>query len=228
MQVVNRGARPRGGCVRRALIFGIATILLGVCGLAASLAIAMRSPAGKYYVGVGLLVGGFDSTAEKVAADLVSQRPNDKAAYYALLATAQRRQNRGDAMRKTLEAAVAALPDSWDAHSDRCWYGALFDAAADVLDSCEVAVSSASDQRHRAIGNARHAVALALADSGSGSSSGGIDAARDAMHRAFDSWSEAGVNTDRLNLPWSTWRDALDAGRNPFDAETLRRERERF
>ena len=210
----------RGGCGRRALLVALVLFALGACAVAALTGLAMRTPAGRYYGAVGLLVGGFDQLAERVATRLVEDRPSSEAAYYGLLAAAQRRQGQSAAMLETLDSAVEALPGSWDAHSDRCWYGTLFDAADTVMDSCETAVAGAGDRRHLAAAHARHGVALARA--------GQLDAGRMALDRAFDVWAEAGVDPDRFDQPWSAWRNGLEAGNDPFDEATLERERQRF
>lgn len=194
--------------------------LIVACSGAAAVSVAAGSPAGRYYLGVGLLVAGLDGSAERVAAGLVADRPDARAAYYALLAAAQRRQSEVEAMMTTLDDAAAALPDSWDAHADRCWYGTIFDGAAGVIDSCERAVALAPDRRRQGLALARQSVALVRA--------GDLEAGRAALDEAFEAWASAGVDPDRLSQPWPAWKRELDAGRNPFDEPTLERERGRF
>ena len=215
-----RSAQPKMGCARRAALGVAVSLIIGACGVSVTLNLAMRSPAGRYYVGVGLLVAGMNESAERVTAELVKQRPSSKAAYYSLLAAAQRRQGRVEEQLATFDAATKALPTSWNANSDRCWYGALFDAPAAVLDSCQTAIDTAENQRELGVSYARQAVALAR--------SGDIESGSLAMDRAFTAWTASGIDVGQLSRPWTFWSEELSAGRDPFNLRTLETERQRF
>ena len=189
--------------------------------LAASLAMAVvlprRLPRLGFWTGVLQLELGLHGSAERSARRLIQDAPRASYDPYRLLAAALRRQGRFDAQLAVLDEAALRLPESWRAQGNRCWYHSLFGDPGSVLAACDRAVALAPSDDSAAL--TWRGVARWL----SGDPEGALEDLRAAVARG-----EAAGRRDAAHLRVRAWLTALEAGQDPFDADTLDRERERF
>jgi dipeptidyl aminopeptidase/acylaminoacyl peptidase len=97
--------------------------------------------------------------------------------------------------------------DTWNT---LCWNGSLAGQATAVLDACEQAVKLAPDK-----GYIRDSRGLARALTGNT-----VGAIED--FNAFIAWAQQGIGNEGQIAERKVWIAALQAGRNPFDADTLK------
>jgi tetratricopeptide (TPR) repeat protein len=206
------------GFLRRAAMMGCgAVIIVVVLACGAALAVS-QFPLPRYYLGALSLEAGQYGPAERIASGLVRDYPRQAVAFYELKAAVYRRTGRYEAQQSVLDELVANMPQAWEAHSDRCWFGSLFGDPAKVIDSCDRAVELVPERRGWA--HARRAFArIQLGD----------------MVGAEADLTEALARWDKYrNAPrWMVesrrkWLAELRAGRNPVDEATLAFERNRF
>jgi WD40 repeat protein len=107
-----------------------------------------------------------------------------------------------------LDPTLEIAAESWNT---LCWYGSLLGQAAEVLDACEYAVEQA-DESHKANYRDSRGLARAL----TGDYAGAIEDLR-----AFVEWAQGRDELESLRLKREAWIIELEAGRNPFDAQTL-------
>jgi hypothetical protein len=96
-----------------------------------------------------------------------------------------------------------------------CWQGSLEGFASVIMPACERAESTAPRWMKEYFQDS-HALALALTGDLPGASKG---------FRSFVTWAEAArleTISDEMIAKRKRWIKALDAGQNPFDAETIR------
>ena len=102
-----------------------------------------------------------------------------------------------------LDPSLKISATSWN---DLCWYGSLHDYAAEVMFSCEKAVTLAPED-----GGIRDSRGLARALTGN--TQGAIE-----DFQAFVDWTD----NNKKRLQRQRWIDALRAGENPFTEEEIK------
>ncbi len=196
----------------------VVLLLVGACGACGLLFAAGQAPLGRYFMGALLLETGQTGPAERIAADLVAQRPGESVSYYELLAAVYRRTDRQDQQLAVWDQTVRDMPDSWAAHSQRCWFGSLFGDPTTVLDSCDRGVELAAT--NEGLAHARRALArLRLGDRAGATAD---------LTEALARWDAHGHAPRWLVRSRQRWLRILEAGGDPLDERTLRFERERF
>jgi tetratricopeptide (TPR) repeat protein len=206
------------GFGRRALIgLALALVLVG-CGAVGVATSLTQFALPRYYLGAWLLENGFIDQAESMAQGLVRDHPRESSAYYLLLATVYRRTGRQAEQLAVLDEAVAALPESGSAHSDRCWYGSLFGSAQRVMASCDKAVAMTPEEGGFA--HARRAFARLRVGDHAGAEADLVEAIR--------RWETYGTAPRWILRSRREWLAAIRAGKDPLDEATLTFERERF
>jgi tetratricopeptide (TPR) repeat protein len=209
-------AHPRFAA-RMGRILALVGLLLA-CGFCAVAGAWARTPFGRYMSGVLLLqVNQYDAVI-RIGQGLVRDRPTENAAYYKLLGSAYRRKGDIDAMMEVMLQGTTAIPDSWYAQTERCWYGALFGHAAEVMDSCDRAIELSPPTE--GWGYLLRGFARALI----GDRQGAIADMTEGLAR----WHEYESKYARQRQPWDQWLVALKAGQDPFTPEVLEAERARF
>ncbi len=207
----------RPGFVRR-----IAPLLAGLglavsCGLGVFSWRLLRTPTGRYLTAVlWLQVDDYERVIETTRG-LIDDFPQENLTYYKLLATGYRRSGQIEEQLATYDEAVRRLPDSWNAHSHRCWYGTLYGRAEEVMDSCNRAVELAPPGE--GWGLVRRGAARAIL--------GDREAAIEDIEEGLARWDRVAPGRDTIQ-PWREWLEVLKAGGNPFDEATLQYERQRF
>lgn len=120
----------------------------------------------------------------------------------------------GDMARASSEfvQAVALVLETEDAtlSNEICWLGTIFELAQEVMPACEHAVDLDPDN-----GGFRDSRGLARALTGD------VEGAIEDF-RAYVTWARAGNRSDLLADKRESWIADLQAGKNPFDAITLR------
>lgn len=196
---------------RHALVLGLAAVGLLAWGL-------LRLPQGRYWWGVAQLEAGFPEAAIRTARGAIDDGVALDYGFYRLLAAGQRRAGQVEAQLATFDQAVDRFPDHWMAQGHRCWYGSLFGRAAAVMDSCDAATRLAPATRAEPW--AWRAVARALA--------GSPDQAVADLEEALRRWDESGAWGSPYVEERRRWLRLLQEGRDPFDEETLERQRRSF
>lgn len=105
-----------------------------------------------------------------------------------------------------LDPSFPIKPHSWNT---LCWLGSLSGHAADVIDACERAVELAPNE-----GWIRDSRGFARALTGD--YAGAIE-----DFEFYVEWSKENERYERYGSKREPWIAELEAGRNPFDAETL-------
>jgi tetratricopeptide (TPR) repeat protein len=202
---------------RMARVVAVIALVAG-CACAVVSAPWVRSPLGRYLEAVLLLQINQNEAGARIARSLVNDYPQHNFAYYKLLATAYRRTGQIEEQLAAYDEAARALPDQWLVQNDRCWYGAVFGHAAQVMDSCNQAVALAPPTESWAL--LRRGFARAL----TGDRQGAIADMAEGLARR----DQYGSHYTAPRQPWGEWLAALKAGQAPFDAATIEAERERF
>jgi hypothetical protein len=138
-----------------------------------------------------------------------------------LAAPARRRAAEDMARSGRIDAALSAyaeavtwapdLPDDIAVENNLCWWGGLWGRGADVLARCAHAVERQPDDA-----GLRDARGVARAQAGD------LDGAVEDFRAAIVSFEERGGESQRAKIAERRgWIEALAAGRNPFDEETL-------
>lgn len=210
-------ARP--GCWQRLKRAVLVVVGVSTCAVAVAALVAARRPMGRYLIGATLVSLHAYRPGLAVATALVEDHPDTNAAFYLLKASAERHLGDFKANETSLDAAVTHFPRAVAANDDRCLYGALFGDPRAALPYCDQAVAlvapeKASDAR------AHRGLARILAGDRAG--------AMEDLDAAVGTWREAGLGDDRFPRPYGEMLEALKAGREVFDAETLARERARY
>jgi tetratricopeptide (TPR) repeat protein len=198
------------GRLKRVALAGALIVACGACGL---VAVALRTPLGRYAAAAMLVEIGQPGAAERVARGLVDDHPSENNGYYFVLASALHDQGRHEEEREVYAEAVQAMPDDWSANRNYCWFEALFGRAGDVMAYCDRAVERAPTDRGSPF--ARRGAAKAMA----GDREGAIEDMREAIRR----WDRFGGPDSRPAPRFRRWLAALEGGENPFDERTLRR-----
>jgi len=207
----------REGFFRRMLRLVSVLAVLGMCGLVVAGAWAWRSERVRFGTAFLLSELRLHQASLYVCRELVRQHPTASWDYYRLQAKALRHLGRVEESLAVYDAAIAALPDSWWAHSHRCFYNALYADPRPVLDSCDRQLDlspSAPDVAwdRRAIARARTGDrAGAIAD----------------MERALALMRELQVELWRVPVR-EAWLATLRAGGDPFTPAELAAERARY
>lgn len=207
----------RPGFIRRMLPLIALSGLIVACGLCAVSYPLLQTPTGRYLRAVlWLQVDEYDRVID-ITCDLIDDYPEANLTYYKLLATGYRRAGRIEEQLATYDEAVRALPDSWNAHSHRCWYGMLYGRTEEVMASCNRAVELAPPGE--GWGHVRRGAARAVL----GDREGAIRDIEEGLAR----WDRVAPGRDTIQ-PWREWLEVLKAGGDPFDERALERERRRF
>ena len=210
-------ARP--GCWRRFTRGALGCLALGACGLVVAGIVAARQPMGRYAIGAALVSANAFEPGLAVAERLVADHPDVNAAFYLLKAAAQRNVGDVEGHNRTLDEAVAHFPTSFAANDDRCLYGALFGDPGAALRYCDQAVALV-DPSNGSHALAHRGLARALAGEREGASA--------ARGGAGGVGRGAGITAARCAGPYGELPAAWRAGREPFDAAALARERARY
>jgi tetratricopeptide (TPR) repeat protein len=107
-----------------------------------------------------------------------------------------------------LEPAAEISADTWYA---LCWFGSLWNAATEVMQTCEKVVALFPDD---GIAHQRRGLARAL----TGNFAGAVE-----DFAMYLEWAPKYKQSEEDHSQWEQWAEALKAHRNPFDAETLQK-----
>jgi hypothetical protein len=107
---------------------------------------------------------------------------------------------------QTLDPTIKISPEVWNT---LCWYGSLWEHAADVMSACEQAIELLPD-------NASFHDSRGLARALTGNYVGAIE-----DFEIFVEWSKKYNLYERYGRQREEWINKLKAGQNPFDPETL-------
>lgn len=206
----------RAGFMRRMLKLGAVLALMSACAVTAVSWRLAQTRTGTLTVAMVLNRTGQPHIAERLSRELIAEDPSGNVSYYKELARSLRRQGEVQAQLAVFDQAIEALPLSWVAHSQRCWYYTLYGRAAEVMPSCDYATEHVGESGYA---HARRGVARATL--------GDLDGAATDIEEGLHRWATASIRHDPPQ-PWNAWLAALEAGENPFDAATLAAERERF
>jgi tetratricopeptide (TPR) repeat protein len=119
----------------RLAIVPIVLVVLLLCGVAV---LALRTEVGQFTTVYALVEVGRYEQALPIAERLVREHPRRNWHYYRKQAQILRGLGRTDEALAVYDAAVAAMPDEWWAHSHRCFYYALLaEPTSDSMASCD-------------------------------------------------------------------------------------------
>jgi tetratricopeptide (TPR) repeat protein len=196
--------------VGRMLRVGLVGILVLGC-LAVAVAASVSSNERARYAALFVLTEmDMNRLALPLSESLVREHPASEWAYYRLKAVNLRRLGRiGDSL-AVYDDAVRSLPDSWWAHSHRCFYNALLADAAPVMDSCDRQLQLSPDEMDVALD--RRGIARGL----TGDRSGAIAD----FEAALPLMDPDGAEGWRIPVR-EQWLRSLHAGDDPFTAEAL-------
>jgi tetratricopeptide (TPR) repeat protein len=213
MRVIRYFDPGREGFLGRLARLALALALLGAWLAAGGLAAALRTERGRFALVAGLSEAGLHGVSLPLAHGLRVDYPTSNWHYYRLEARDLRRLGRVAESLAVYDAAVAALPDEWWAHSHRCFYNALMGDAARVLDSCDRQLELGPTWPDVAYD--RRAIARAVV----GDRAGAIAD----FERAVD-WMRRSAPQDWRLPTRQAWLDQLRAGRDPLTEAAIREE----
>lgn len=210
-------SRKGGGCLRKLAIVLSVGAAVGLCGGSIFLVSALRSESGQAAIVSWALVEGHDGIVVALSDRLIERSP-DIWLHYRRKALSLRRLGRHDQSLAVYETAISALPDMWWPQSHRCFYGALYDDPQVALVHCDKSIALQPSDPD--VAYFRRSLARALV--------GDLDGAvadMEASLSAIEAESATGERSSRRTVDLAEeqaeWLDALEAGRNPFDEETL-------
>lgn len=214
LRIFDPAAEGFGARLLRLAALALAVVLVL---LLAAAAVAWRSERVRYVAALASSDLGLHPVTLFVARSLERDPPLADWDAFRLEAKALRHMGHWQESLAVYDRAVAALPDSWWAHSHRCFYNALLGDARDGLDSCDRQLDLDPDQLDVAYD--RRAIARALTGDNEGAVAD-FELAIHLMEPLGDDWRRP------VREVWLTRLRAGDVP--PITQEELAAERERY